>query len=72
MMHRSYRESAWNEFDHQQVFAKYDERLFNQPELLKQDAELIVIHVLILPKSLMARLNAGWESNMTMNIMRHG
>ena len=33
-------ESAWNEFDHQQVFAKYDER-FNQPELLKQDAELI-------------------------------
>lgn len=33
-------ESAWNEFDHQQVFAKYDER-FNQPELLKQDVELI-------------------------------
>ncbi|APR71832.1 histidine phosphatase family protein [Acinetobacter haemolyticus] len=29
-------ESAWNEFDHQQVFAKYDAR-FNHPELLKQD-----------------------------------
>ncbi|RSN74311.1 histidine phosphatase family protein [Acinetobacter haemolyticus] len=28
-------ESAWNEFDHQQVFAKYDAR-FNHPELLKQ------------------------------------
>ena len=29
-------ESAWNEFDHQHVFAQYEPR-FNQPELLKQD-----------------------------------
>ncbi|ENW96715.1 histidine phosphatase family protein [Acinetobacter sp. NIPH 298] len=29
-------ESAWNEFDHQQVFAQYEPR-FKQPELLKQD-----------------------------------
>ena len=27
---------AWNEFNHQQVFAQYEPR-FNQPELLKQD-----------------------------------
>ena len=29
-------ESAWNEFDHQHIFAQYEPR-FNQPELLKQD-----------------------------------
>lgn len=29
-------DSAWNEFNHQQVFAQYDSR-FNQPHLLKQD-----------------------------------
>lgn len=29
-------DSAWNEFNHQQVFARYEPR-FNQPELLKQD-----------------------------------
>lgn len=29
-------DSAWNEFNHQQVFACYEPR-FNQPELLKQD-----------------------------------
>lgn len=28
--------SAWNEFNHQQVFAQYEPR-FNQPELLKED-----------------------------------
>ena len=28
--------AAWNEFDHQQVFARYEPR-FNQPHLLKQD-----------------------------------
>jgi len=33
-------ESVWNEFDHQQVFAQYEPR-FNQPELLKQDVELM-------------------------------
>jgi hypothetical protein len=33
-------ESAWNEFDHQHVFAQYEPR-FNQPELLKQDVELM-------------------------------
>ncbi|ENX11250.1 hypothetical protein F895_03772 [Acinetobacter sp. CIP 64.2] len=33
-------ESAWNEFDHQQVFAQYEPR-FNQPELLKQDVDLV-------------------------------
>ena len=27
---------AWNEFNHQEVFSRYDER-FNQPELLKQE-----------------------------------
>ena len=29
-------DSAWNEFNHQQVFAQYEPR-FNQPELLKED-----------------------------------
>ena len=29
-------DSAWNEFNHQQVFAQYDSR-FNEPHLLKQD-----------------------------------
>ncbi|MGE8557749.1 histidine phosphatase family protein [Acinetobacter sp.] len=29
-------DSAWNEFNHQQVFAKYEPR-FNEPHLLKQD-----------------------------------
>lgn len=29
---------AWNEFNHQQVFAQYEPR-FNQPQLLKQDVE---------------------------------
>ncbi|QER41052.1 histidine phosphatase family protein [Acinetobacter suaedae] len=29
-------EPAWNEFDHQHIFAQYDPR-FKQPELLKQD-----------------------------------
>ena len=33
-------ESAWNEFDHQHVFAQY-EPCFKQPELLKQDVELV-------------------------------
>lgn len=33
-------ESAWNEFDHQHVFAQYEPR-FNQPELLKQDVDLL-------------------------------
>lgn len=28
--------TAWNEFNHQQVFARYEPR-FNQPELLKED-----------------------------------
>ena len=31
-------DSAWDEFNHQQVFAQYDPR-FNQPHLLKQDVE---------------------------------
>lgn len=30
--------AAWNEFNHQQVFAQYEPR-FNQPHLLKQDVE---------------------------------
>lgn len=30
-------DSAWNEFNHQQVFAQYDPR-FNEPHLLKQEA----------------------------------
>ena len=29
-------DSAWNEFNHQQVFARYEPR-FNEPHLLKQD-----------------------------------
>ena len=29
-------DSAWNEFNHQQVFAQYEPR-FNQPELMKED-----------------------------------
>ena len=29
-------DSAWNEFNHQQVFAQYEPR-FNHPELMKQD-----------------------------------
>lgn len=33
-------ESDWNEFDHQHVFAQYEPR-FNQPELLKQDVDLM-------------------------------
>ena len=31
-------DQAWNEFNHQQVFAQYEPR-FNQPHLLKQDVE---------------------------------
>lgn len=31
-------DSAWNEFNHQQVFAQYEPR-FNEPHLLKQDVE---------------------------------
>ncbi|WP_407307124.1 histidine phosphatase family protein [Acinetobacter sp.] len=31
-------DSAWNEFNHQQVFAHYEPR-FNEPHLLKQDVE---------------------------------
>lgn len=31
-------DSAWNEFNHQQVFAQYDPR-FNQPEVLKAQVE---------------------------------
>lgn len=31
--------SAWNEFNHQQVFAQYEPR-FNQPHLLKEDVAL--------------------------------
>ena len=31
-------DNAWNEFNHQQVFAQYEPR-FNEPHLLKQDVE---------------------------------
>ena len=49
-------ESAWNEFDHQHVFAQYEPR-FNQPELLKQDVDLFCQSTCFyLAKILMVRL----------------
>lgn len=44
---------AWNEFNHQQVFARYEPR-FNQPELLRQDVAQDVS-----PRAYMAKIFEG-------------
>lgn len=50
---------AWNEFNHQQVFAKYDAR-FNEPHLLKQD-----VAKEISPRAYLAKIFEGAISRWT-------
>lgn len=63
--------NLWNEFNHQQVFARYEPR-FEQPELLKADVAKSITLARILPKSLKVRLNDGPTAIFIMNMMSLG
>lgn len=63
--------NLWNEFNHQQVFARYEPR-FEQPELLKADIAKEHNLARILQKYLKVRLNDGPTVIFIMNMMSLG